>query len=35
MGRIYKRSELMEVVTPAWVEELRRDDVDLAVLVPA
>ncbi|MCP3934741.1 MAG: hypothetical protein GY708_05140 [Actinomycetia bacterium] len=35
MGRIYKRTELMEEVTPAWVEQLRRDDVDLAVLVPA
>jgi D-proline reductase (dithiol) PrdB len=35
MGRIYKRTELQNEVTPAWVEELRRDDVDLAVLVPA
>jgi D-proline reductase (dithiol) PrdB len=35
MGRIYKRTQLQQEVVPAWVGELRRDDVDLAVLVPA
>ena len=35
MGRIYKRTELREEVAPAWAEELRLDDVDLAILVPA
>ncbi|MCP3988945.1 MAG: hypothetical protein GY724_07715, partial [Actinomycetia bacterium] len=35
MGRIYKRTQLMEEITPAWVDELRRDEVDLALLVPA
>lgn len=35
MGRIYKRTQLIEEVAPAWVDELRRDDVDLALLVPA
>jgi len=35
MGRIYKRSQLQAEVAPAWAEELRLDDVDLAILVPA
>lgn len=35
MGRIYKRTELQNEVAPAWAEELRLDDVDLALLVPA
>lgn len=35
MGRIYKRTELREKVAPAWAEELREDEVDLAILVPA
>lgn len=35
MGRIYRRSELQNEVAPAWAEELRNDDVDLALLVPA
>ena len=35
MGRIYKRTLLQQEIAPAFVEELRRDDVDLAVLVPA
>lgn len=35
MGRIYKRTQLQEEVAPAWADELRLDDVDLAILVPA
>ncbi|MDH3678643.1 MAG: glycine/sarcosine/betaine reductase selenoprotein B family protein [Acidimicrobiia bacterium] len=35
MGRIYKRTQLRDVIAPAWAEELRLDDVDLAILVPA
>lgn len=35
MGRIYKRAHTLEVAAPAWVEELRKDEVDLALLVPA
>lgn len=35
MGRIYKRTQLIEEVAPAWVQQLKRDDVDLALLVPA
>ena len=35
MGRIYKRTELMEQATPAFLQQLREDNVDLLVLVPA
>ena len=35
MGRIYKRTQLQDEVAPAWAAELRLDDVDLAILVPA
>ncbi len=35
MGRIYKRTQLTEEVAPAWANELRHDEVDLALLVPA
>jgi D-proline reductase (dithiol) PrdB len=35
MGRIYKRTQLTTEVAPAWAEELRDDEVDLALLVPA
>ncbi len=35
MGRIYKRTQLTEEVAPAWADELRDDEVDLALLVPA
>jgi D-proline reductase (dithiol) PrdB len=35
MGRIYKRSHVIEVAAPAFAAELRRDHVDLVLLVPA
>jgi hypothetical protein len=35
MGRIYNRTELMEKATPAFLQKLREDEVDLLVLVPA
>ena len=35
MGRIYRRTQLTDDVAPAWAEELRDDEVDLALLVPA
>lgn len=35
MGRIYRRQYLMEEAAPAWLAELRKDEVDLALLVPA
>jgi D-proline reductase (dithiol) PrdB len=35
MGRIYKRSEVVGEATPALARELRKDGVDLFVLVPA
>lgn len=35
MGRIYKRTQLVEEEAPAWAELLREDEVDLALLVPA
>lgn len=35
MGRIYKRTELMEQATPDFLKKLREDEVDLLVLVPA
>ncbi len=35
MGRIYKRSHVVETAAPAWAAELHADDVDLALLVPA
>jgi D-proline reductase (dithiol) PrdB len=35
MGRTYKRRQLLEEVAPRFAEELRRDDVDAVVMVPA
>lgn len=35
MGRIYKRTELLEKHAPAFAEELASCEVDLALLVPA
>lgn len=35
MGRIYKRQHVLEVAAPAFAAELGRDEVDLALLVPA
>jgi D-proline reductase (dithiol) PrdB len=35
MGRIYKRTHTTEVAAPALVNELKADDVDLFLLVPA
>lgn len=35
MGRIYKRTELLEKHAPAFAEELASQEVDLALLVPA
>ncbi len=35
MGRIYKRSIVLNETAPALVEELHADDVDLFLLVPA
>ncbi|MGD9602213.1 MAG: selenoprotein B [Gammaproteobacteria bacterium] len=35
MGRIYKRSDVVEVHAPAFAACLREDDVDLLVLIPA
>jgi D-proline reductase (dithiol) PrdB len=35
MGRIYKRSEVTGVAAPALAAELRKDGVDLFVLIPA
>jgi len=35
MGRIYRRTELLEKHAPAFAEELGRHEVDLALLVPA
>lgn len=35
MGRIYKRGEVMERTAPALARELKKDQVDLLVLVPA
>ena len=35
MGRIYHRAKVVEEAAPAFAEELRKDDVDLLVLVPA
>lgn len=35
MGRIYKRTHVTEVAAPALAEQLRHDDVDLFLLVPA
>lgn len=35
MGRIYKRTHVLEVAAPALVEELRADAIDLFALVPA
>jgi D-proline reductase (dithiol) PrdB len=35
MGRIYKRSHVVEVAAPAFAEALAGDDVDLVVLAPA
>jgi len=35
MGRIYKRGYVMQTAAPALVEELKKDEVDILVLVPA
>ena len=35
MGRIYRRSHIVNEAAPAWADELVRDEVDLALLVPA
>jgi D-proline reductase (dithiol) PrdB len=35
MGRIYKRSEVIERAAPALAVELKKDEVDLFLLVPA
>ncbi|MCC6433569.1 MAG: hypothetical protein IT196_00920 [Acidimicrobiales bacterium] len=35
MGRIYKRSHVLEEAGPAFAAELAADEVDLALLVPA
>lgn len=35
MGRIYKRQAVLEDKAPAFARELRRDEVDLLVAVPA
>jgi D-proline reductase (dithiol) PrdB len=35
MGRIYKRTHVVEVAAPALAAELHDDDVDLLLLVPA
>ena len=35
MGRIYKRTHVLEEAAPALAEELHDDDVDLFLLVPA
>lgn len=35
MGRIYKRTHVLEVAAPALAQELHDDDVDLFLLVPA
>ncbi len=35
MGRIYKRTELLEKHAPAFADELQREQIDLALLVPA
>lgn len=35
MGRIYKRGFVTQTAAPALVEELKKDEVDILVLVPA
>ena len=35
MGRIYKRTYVLEEAAPALAQELHDDDVDLFLLVPA
>lgn len=35
MGRTYKRGYVMQTAAPALVEELKKDEVDILVLVPA
>lgn len=35
MGRIYNRSKVIQESAPAFVAELRRDEVDLLIAVPA
>ena len=35
MGRTYNRSDVIEEAAPALVEELKNDEVDLLILVPA
>jgi hypothetical protein len=35
MGRIYKRSDVIERAAPALAVELEKDEVDLFLLVPA
>ena len=35
MGRIYNRSKVLEESAPAYVAELKKDEVDLLIAVPA